>query len=189
MGKLYQYMFSLIFLVLSSCVPGVVHMIDVDQKPPLSVKRNKALLVIVRPTSFAWRVVIDNYIDGKLIGQTHGKSYFMTDITPGHHYLMAHAENWAVAHLNFEAGKMYLLEQQVLIGEHKARTAFSPLSYEETIKEISASSCSYRVYNPESPGADMLQSEFRELKVNFENGIKEVPGRYHEYEGYLPPKR
>jgi hypothetical protein len=182
--KLLQSMVLALLLMLSSCFAGAKHMIDVEPKTPLIVKPNKALLVIVRTTSLGFAVVIDNFLDGKMIGQTQGKSYFTADIKPGPHYLMAHAENWAVAHLNFEAGKMYLFEQQILRGEDKARTGFSPLSYEETIKQINERGSSYRVYNPEKPGANMAQSELRELKEDFENGKEEVPGRYKEYGGY-----
>jgi hypothetical protein len=111
---LYSALF-LMPLVLTAC-GGPKHMITMDVKPAIAPKPDKAVLVIARTTSIGFAVTIENYLDKKLIGQTKGKSYFMTDVQPGQHYVMGHAENWATARINFEAGKIYFLNQDIRMG-------------------------------------------------------------------------
>jgi hypothetical protein len=172
-------------LLLGAC--GAKHMVTMDTKPRLAVKPDKAVLVIVRTTSFGGGVSFDNYIDGKMIGQTQGKCYFMTDVTPGTHYVMAHAENWATAKIHFEAKRIYFLNQIVTLGIWKARTGFSALSAQDALQQINESGCDYMVYDRKNPGEDMSQQEFNEIKADFEKEAKEDPGRHKdtlEYKGF-----
>ena len=53
---------------------------------------NNAKLVIYRGTSFGFAVKLDNYLDEKFIGQTKGKSFFITTVEPGEHYVIASGE-------------------------------------------------------------------------------------------------
>ena len=178
---------SLISVFLVSCAPGTVHMLDQDVKPPLAIKPDKAVLVMVRTTSFGWAIVIDNYIDGKMIGQTRGKSYFITDLAPGTHYVMAHAENIAAARMQFEAGRIYFLDQGIYMGVWKARTGLSAMTAEEALKQINENGCDYRVYNTQKPGEDLDPKDYRETKDDFEKEVKEDPARHKdtlEYKGY-----
>jgi hypothetical protein len=174
-------------VLLMSCAAGTVHMIEQDVKPPLGIKPGKAVLAIVRTTSFGWAIVIDDYIDGKMIGQTRGKSYFITDVTPGTHYVMAHAENIAAAKIQFEAGRIYFLDQGIYPGVWKARTGLSAMTAEEALKQINENGCDYRVYNTQKPGEDLDPKDYQETKADFEKEVKEDPARHKdtlEYKGY-----
>ena len=93
-------------LFLGACGPKL-HMIAKEGKPSITAKSNKAVLVIIRTTAFGWGAIVDNYLDGKMIGQTEGKVFFVTEVTPGRHYVISHADNTDTARLNFEAGKIY----------------------------------------------------------------------------------
>ena len=84
---------------LGGCVAGT-HMIAKEGKPSISAKSDKAVLVIIRTTSFGWGNVVDNYLDGKMIGQTQGKMLFTAEVTPGVHYVISHADNTDTAHNN-----------------------------------------------------------------------------------------
>jgi hypothetical protein len=171
---------------LTSCA-GTVHMIEQDVKPPLAINPGKAVLVIVRTTSFGWAIVIDDYIDGKMIGQTRGKSYFSTNVTPGTHYVMAHAENIAAAKIQFEADRIYFLDQGIYPGVWKARTGLSAMTAEEALKQISENGCDYRVYNTHKPGEDLDPKDYQETKADFEKEVKLDPARHKdtlEYKGY-----
>jgi Protein of unknown function (DUF2846) len=172
---------------LMSCAAGTVHMLEQDVKPPLAIKPDKAVLVMVRTTSFGWAVVINNYIDGKMIGQTRGKSYFITDVTPGTHYVMAHAENIAAARIQFEAGRIYFLDQGIYMGVWKARTGLSAMTAEEALKQINEKGCDCRVYNTQKPGEDLDPKDYQQTKDDFEKEVKEDPARHKdtlEYKGY-----
>ncbi len=172
-------------LVLAACGGGAKHMTLMETKPRIAVKKDKAVLVIARTTSFGGGVAIDNFLDGKMIGQTRGKSFFVTDVTPGSHYVMAHAENWAAARINFAAGRVYFLNQMITVGVWMARTGFSPMTPKDGLEQINESGCDYLVYN--KPGEDMSAEDYKGVKDDFEKEVKEDPGRHKdtlEYKGY-----
>jgi hypothetical protein len=185
-GSFIVYVALMLALLLVGCSPK--HMVTMDIKPPLAARPDMALLIIVRTTSmYGGGEVFDNYLDGKMIGQTAGKGYFMTDIAPGSHYIMAHAQNWVVARMNFEAGKVYILNQWVIYGFPRARTGFSAMTAEDSMKHISERGSDYFMYNKSTPGEDMSARDFEELKNNFEKEVKEEPDRHKdtlEYRGY-----
>jgi hypothetical protein len=173
-------------ILLIGCGGGPKHMIQQEQRPQIKAKSDKAVLVIARTTSVGFAVTIENYLDGKLIGQTKGKCYFITEVAPGQHYVTAHAENWAVARINFEAGKIYFFNQGIFMGIWMARTGFSVMSAEETLKQIAESGTDYYVYNNQKPGEDMSADDFKGVKEDFEKEVKEDPGRHKdtlEYKG------
>ena len=96
---------SICLILLSGC--AATSMVAPDRKPDLAPRTDMATLVIIRDTSFGFAIVFWNYLDGKLIGETKGKTYFVTRVKPGPHYVVVATENAAVAHLNFEPGKIY----------------------------------------------------------------------------------
>jgi hypothetical protein len=156
-------------VILWSCVAGT-HMIAKEGKPSISAKSDKAVLVIIRTTSFGWGNVVDNYLDGKMIGQTQGKMFFITEVKPGVHYVISHADNTDTARLNFEAGKIYLLQQGIYPGWN-AVTRFSPMTTEEFAKEVQEAT--YVVYDTQKPGKDMSDKDFKEAKDDFEKEAKQ----------------
>lgn len=178
---------SLLSVFLFSCAAGTKYMIEQNTKPPIAPKADKAVLVIVRTTSLGWAITIDNYIDGKMIGQTRGKSYFMAEVTPGSHFVMAKAENVAAARINFEAGRVYFLDQSIYPGFWTMRTGYSTMTKEDALKQVNESGCDYRVYDTKNPGPDMDAKDYNETKADFEKEVKEDPKRHKdilEYKGY-----
>jgi len=166
---------------------GPKHMITMDVKPTIASKPDKAVLVIVRTSSWGGGMVINNFIDGKMIGQTQGKSFFITEVKPGPHFVMAKAENVAAAKINFEAGRIYFLDQSIFPGIWTMRTGFSPMTAEEAKKQISERGSDYRAYNTGNPGPDMNAKSYEETKADFEREAKEDPKRHKnilEYRGY-----
>jgi hypothetical protein len=145
-------------------------MITKESKPAISAKSDKAVLVIIRTTSFGWGSVVDNYLDGKMIGQTQGKMFFITEVKPGMHYVISHADNTDTARLNFEAGKIYLLQQGIYPGWNIV-TRFSPMTTEEFANEVKEAT--YVVYDTQKPGNDMSDKDFKEAKDDFEKEAKQ----------------
>lgn len=156
-------------LFLWSCAAGT-HMIAKEGKPAISAKSDKAVLVIIRTTSFGWGNVVDNYLDGKMIGQTQGKMFFVTDVTPGVHYVISHADNTDTARLNFEAGKIYLLQQGIYPGWNIV-TRYSPITVDEFAKEVQEAT--YVVYDTQHPGDNMSDKDVKEAKDDFEKEVKD----------------
>lgn len=182
-------MFSAMGL-LTGC--GGYHMVSQDPKPPIrGAKAGKATLIIIRPTNWSGNVgtvtigpghIITNYLDKKMIGQTRGQSYFATDVKPGAHYLMAVSENTAVARLNFEAGKTYILQQMILpsLNPFKGipRTGFTTMTAADFQKE--SKDADFLIYDTKHPGEDMQDKDFQEAKQDFENEVKEDPNRHKD---------
>ena len=100
---------------------------------------------------------------------------------------MSKAENVAAARINFEAGRIYFLNQNIYPGFWNMRTGFSTMTKEDALKEINESGCDYRVYNTKNPGPDMEVKDYNETKADFEREVKEDPNRHKdvlEYKGY-----
>ncbi len=176
-----------VFGIVTVFFNGCVHrtqMIAKETKPALATKADKAVLLIIRTTSFGWGGVVDNYLDGKMIGQTQGKMYFLTDVTPGLHYVISHADNTDTARIKFEAGRIYFLQQGIYPGWN-ITTRFSPMTLEEAQKEIKEAI--FVVYDTANPGKDMSEKDFKKAKDDFEKENKEDPTRHKkviEYKGY-----
>ncbi|NLD91259.1 MAG: DUF2846 domain-containing protein [Fibrobacter sp.] len=119
-------------LLLLSCGGGF-YMLQNESGPEIKAVPNKATIVIYRSSPFNLSVTIDNYIDNTFIGQTQGKSYFITKVDPGSHYLIGASENNACAKITVDAGKVYYIQQEIyqgvlqglFIGANIARTAFT----------------------------------------------------------------
>lgn len=160
-------------------------MIKSDQPPSLVSQPNSSLLVIMRETAFGGAVVFQNYLDGKFIGETNGLSYFVTNVSPGRHYLMSKAENIGVAQLNFEPGKKYFLGQGVTIGWWKARTTgFYPIKTEQ--REKALQDCTYLQLDGSKKYPDLTQEEYQGAIKEYEEDIKLNPEGYRsliEYKG------
>jgi len=174
---------------LTACA-GAKYMIGKDQRPAIKSNPDKAVLAVVRTTSFGFGVVIDDYVDGKLVGQTRGKSSFITEVTPGTHYVMGKAENISTARMNFEAGKIYFLNQYITPGFWKARTGFAPMAYDDGLKEFNQEGCDYREYDSAHPGPDLEKSDYEEAKNDFEREVREKPDEHRdltEYKGTARP--
>jgi hypothetical protein len=153
---------------LGGCVSGI-HMIAKEGKPAISAKSNKALLVIIRTTSYGWGSIVNNYLDGKMIGQTQGKMFFITEVTPGVHYVISHADNTDTARLKFESGKLYLLQQGIYPGWN-ITTRFSPITSDEFAQQVKEAT--YVVYDTQHPGQDMSEKDLKEAKNDFEKEVK-----------------
>ena len=139
-------------LFLASC-GGLTHMITKDVQPGLAIKSTKAVLVI--GTTLSGLNSSDLYLDGKMIGQTKGKSFFITDVEPGTHYVMARAEKISTEKIKFEAARIYFLKQGIDPRERDSRIAFTPLTLDEGLHMVYESNCVYLEYNLKNPGKDL----------------------------------
>jgi hypothetical protein len=161
-------------------------MVAPDRSPDLSPQSGMSTLVIIRDTSFGFAIVFWNYLDGKLIGETKGKTYFVTRVKPGPHYVVVATENTAVAHLDFQPGKTYYLREGVLLGLWRARTnGFSPVNQQEAIEAMK--SCTYMEYDPKRGGEDMDPKLYQQAIADYHAEVKQNPEGFKamlEYKGY-----
>ena len=178
-------------VILSACGAKMQsdHMLYQNPKPPILINKNQAVLVIVRTTPWGSGYLINFYIDGKFIGQTKGKSYFITSVAPGTRYLVADIweGNMDKVRINFDAGRVYFINQLLYYAYPKARIGFNPMTVEEAMKAINDSECEYRIYDVKNPGWDMSEEYFEKTKTEYEKDVKELPSRYEDilkYRGY-----
>ena len=172
------------FFLLSSCVAE--HMVVSERQPEIVSQPDMATLVIIRDTWLGTAIVFWNYLDGKLIGETQGNTYFITSVPPGPHYVVIATENTRAAHLDFQAGKKYFLRQGVSMGMWRARTSgFSPLDPQEAAEAIKK--CKYLEYNAKKGSEDMDPQLYRQAIDEYLADLKQNPQDYKamiEYKGY-----
>jgi hypothetical protein len=158
---------------------ATTQMLKGEQPPALTAKPDKALLVIVRDAWFGNAIVFWNYLDGKFIGETMGKTYFVTDVPPGEHYVVAATENTGIAHLDFEPGKRYFLREGIAMGVWRARTSgFSPMTAAEAQESIR--DCTYLKLDPGKPFPDMEPELYKTAIEEYEADVKENPQDYKD---------
>ena len=175
---------SLIFL-LASC--ATTHMAKPEKAPDLSFSPDKATLVIIRESWVGGAIVFWNYLDGKLIGETMGRNYFVTPVTPGSHYVVVATENTCVAHFDFKPGKTYFLGEGVTMGVWRARTSgFYPMTQEDATKAIK--NCSYLEYDPKTGQEDMDPKLYQQAIDEYLKDVKENPDAFKDilkYDGVV----
>jgi len=175
---------SCIFL-LASC--ATTHMTKIEKAPGLTTDPSNAMLVIIRETYFGGGIVFWNYLDSKLIGETKGKTYFITPVTPGPHYVVVATENTCAAYFDFKAGKTYFLGEGVAMGVWRARTSgFYPMTLEAA--QDAMKNCSYLEYNPQTGVEDMAPDLYKKAIDEYQKDVKENPDAYKsilEYDGVV----
>ena len=171
------FLLVLFVSLISGC--ATTQMLMPEKPPEFGAMPDMAQLVIIRDTYFGGAIVFWNYLDGKFIGETKGKTYFITSVQPGEHYVVSATENTGVAHLNFQAGKNYFLRQGVLMGMWRARTSgFFPIPALEA-KEV-IQDCTYLQLDPAKTFPDMEPELYQKAIEEYEAGIKENPEAYKE---------
>lgn len=166
------------------CATGI--MVTRDTKPEITAKSDTATLVIIRDTSFGFAVTFWNYLDGKFIGETKGKTYFVTSVKPGPHYVVVTSENTAVANIDFQPGKTYFLHEGVLPGLWRARTSgFEPLTYQQAMESIR--NCTYLEIDTGKTTEDMDPQLYKKAIEEYHVEVKQNPDGFKailEYKGY-----
>ncbi len=162
-----------------------------DEKPKIEAKEDKAILVFMRIVSYGFMVFTDNYIDGKWIGQTKGKCYYITEIDPGTHYIMAgidgyDTDDFVFEKLEFKAGHIYFLSQGIfpirLTRVGLTIVTKTPAEFKEQLPELK-----YLVVDSNKKGADLEENVFQELKEKCDKKYTEKAENqknFIEYKGY-----
>jgi hypothetical protein len=182
MKKLALLTICIFFLM--GCATG--YMVTRDIKPEITAKADSATLVIIRDTSFGFAIVFWNYLDGKMIGETKGKTYFVTPVKSGPHYVMVASENTAVARFDFQPGKIYYLREGVLMGWWRARTSgFESLTQQQAMESIK--DCTYLEFDASKGGEDMDPKLYKTAIEEYHAEVKQNPEGFKailEYKGY-----
>ena len=173
-----------IIFVISGC--AATSMIAPERQPTLTPGADKATVVIIRDAFIGRAIVFWNYVDGKLIGETKGKTYIATEVIPGKHYLVVTSENTAVAQIDFKPGKIYYLREEVTMGMWRARTTgFSPMTQQDAKEAINA--CTYLELDPKANVGDMDSKLYQQAIADYDLEVKKNPEGFRDvlqYQGY-----
>jgi hypothetical protein len=158
---------------------ATTQMLQPEKPPTLAAAPDSALLVIVRDAWVGSAIVFWNYLDGKLIGETKGKTYIVAKVAPGPHYVVGATENTGVAHFDFQAGKRYFLRQGIAMGLWRARTSgYTPMTSQEAQEAIK--NCAYLELDPKAEAPNMDPALHQKAIDEYNAGVKENPDGYKE---------
>lgn len=130
-------------LIMGGCATVGKMPVEMDLKiKEMKSPEGKALVYIVRPSSFGFAIKMTVTCDGEYVGTTAGKRYIYTVLSPGNHLFVSKAENKSELSIVLEEGKTYYLEQQVKMGLIKARNKLVRLDEVEGRNKLSKCSLS-----------------------------------------------
>lgn len=82
---------------------------------------DKAKIYVYRNEKFGAAIKLPVALDGRLVGDTASKTYFLFVVPPGEHKLITKAENDSILPLMVEAGRNYFVWQEIKMGLWAAR--------------------------------------------------------------------
>lgn len=110
----------LIGIVISVFCISCSNYVMLQEKPvTISADPENAVLVIYRSTSYKFDLIVSNYLNNQFIGQTIGKSYFVTRTKPGTYNLIGNSDNFCCRKISVDAGKVYYILQAIYPKEHQ----------------------------------------------------------------------
>lgn len=97
-------------------IPIASHQQDADAKKFIPLPPGKAAIYIYRNEWHSIGGAIPVLVNGEIIGETFGYSYFRLDLPPGKHTIISQAEQLSVLKLTAEVGKTYFIWHSASIG-------------------------------------------------------------------------
>ena len=91
----------------------------------------KAIVYVLRPSSFGALIRQDINCDNVFVGSTKSRQYVYTVLDSGVHTFTSSSENVATLDVTLEAGKVYYIKQQVKMGVLYAETGLKLLDENE----------------------------------------------------------
>jgi len=176
---------SLLVCASISCVgPGHNYVMKtMDTKPEIKPDPNKAVLVVFRSILYGRLYAMNSWADGNFLGQTKGRTYFITKIDPGTHYLFGEGgsvtgnDNGCVK-IDVLANKVYYIWQGTYPGPSGLRTGFSASSPDDFTKELS--SMTYSELDESAPKPVFDSELFNNAKAKYEKEAVEDPNRHKD---------
>lgn len=110
-------------LVLTGCASVPMTSIEQDTAAKTFVApSNLSRIYLYRNETFGGAIPMTVSLDGKTMGQSGPKTFFMWDVSPGEHTISSHTENVAALTLKTAPGRAYYVWQEVKMGLWSARS-------------------------------------------------------------------
>jgi hypothetical protein len=110
--------------ILAACATVPMAPPEADAKAKtFIVEPGKANVYVFRNESFGGAITMTVALNGKVMGQTGPKTFFLWQVDPGKHEIQSIAENTSTVSLDVEPAKNYFVWQEVKMGFWMARSA------------------------------------------------------------------
>ena len=86
------------------------------------VAADKSRIYIYRNENMGGAIPMSLSVDGRMLGQSGPKTFFMVDVDPGSHTVSSHTENVSTLTVDAKAGKAHYIWQEVKMGMWSARS-------------------------------------------------------------------
>lgn len=134
----------------------------------------KSALVVGRTTTFGGGVNIENFLDKQFIGTTKGRSFFVSSVEPGRHYVTSQAENLDTVLLNFEPDKTYYLLNSIRMGVLFARSKYYLMEGQQFYLDMDGT-CNFYETDKSSPGSNLSDEIFKQVIEDYKKEHGDVP--------------
>ncbi len=121
----FQYLAVAVFTgLLTACASVPMASLEEDASAKkFEVSPDQSRIYVYRNESFGGAVKIPVTLDGKMMGQTAAKTYFMWDVAPGEHTVSCVGENVMELKLNARPGSSHFVWQEMKMGMWSAGCA------------------------------------------------------------------
>lgn len=103
------------------------------------VQPGKSNIYVYRNENLGGAIKLTLLMDGKLVGDTGPKTYYLLEVEPGRHTLISKAENDSSLELNTEQGQNYFVWQEVKMGLWQPRSLLQQV--DETTGKAGVAEC------------------------------------------------
>lgn len=122
MRKRIYVLLTIFGLLLVGCASVPMANIERDNAAKtFAPQADKANIYVYRNETFGAAIKMPVVLDGRLVGDTASKTYFLFVVPPGEHKLITKAENDSILPLMVEAGRNYFVWQEIKTGLWAAR--------------------------------------------------------------------
>jgi hypothetical protein len=178
--------FAVSGLLLSSCTPELLYDKNI---PNFTAPADKALCVVIRQSSFGGKYA-PLWLDAKLVSGTSGATITSFEVPPGPHLVITKINIKTKTKLNFQAGKIYYLQQAVwpvpFVGLMTGLTQM-PQSEAAPLIEKERGSIRYSRINPDNGDKDLSNEDFQDETKDYDKWAQKEPAKAKaeaDYPGY-----
>ncbi len=127
-------------LVFSACASVPMASLKDDQEAKaFAAPQDKSRIYIYRNESFGGAIKVSVAVDGKVIGQTAPKTYFVVDVAPGEHQVTCLAESNSQVTIKGSKGEEIYVWQEMKMGMMSAACRLHEVTAEVGKKGVSES--------------------------------------------------
>ncbi len=128
---------ALITAVLAGCASVPMASMEADSSAKqFQPRKGYSNIYLYRNETFGGAIALTVSLDGKVMGKTGPKTYFLWEVTPGKHKVASHAENTEILEIEAKEGRNHYVWQEVKIGMWQPRSLLHEMNEDEGRKGV-----------------------------------------------------